>query len=306
MAPPEVLERGLATLRASWPDVATKAVPVTGYDLQYRRSGDDDWVDGPQHETGTDADLANLETDTSYEVRVRAANAAGDGEWSEPAEGFTAFWTATLGVGRLFDSPNGYLGYQRRDYNSFGSLTPHSFTNGGVEYDIFILSLYRGSRTDSAGVHTRAIDFYVIEHAFPEDWMLRVDDGHYRIGDGEQGDVSELRQLRQGGEVLLGQSRVRCGIWGHLRGGFFSVAGAGGRDAGRSQGGPDGRVREPSRRPRWNHPVRRRTALWRGGQRELLLVHGLGVHRDRRPRDGGPKALADKQRGLVDPHRARR
>ena len=187
MDPPQVIERGLAAVRASWPDVATEAVPVTGYDLQYRRSGDDDWTDGPQDQTGTHADITSLETDADYEVRVRAANGAGDGAWSEPAEGFTAFWTATLGVGRLSYSPNGYLGYQRRAYNKFGSLTPHSFTYDGVEYDIFILSLYRGSRTDSDGVHTRALDFYVIEHAFPEDWALRVDDAHYRIGDASRG-----------------------------------------------------------------------------------------------------------------------
>ena len=184
MEAPEVLESGLESVRVTWLDIATEGAPVTGYDLQYRRAGDVDWADGPRNRSGTRAEIAGLSADTDYEVRVRAVNAAGAGEWSGAAGGSTAFWTSTLRVGALFTSPNGYLGYQRRgQFFTFGSLTPHSFTYDDVAYDIFILAWYRGRRYGPAGLHTRALDFYIVEKALPTDWILRVDAAHFHIDD---------------------------------------------------------------------------------------------------------------------------
>ena len=185
MAAPEVLETGLGSVRVTWLDIAAEGAPVTGYDLQYRRAGDVDWVDGPRNQSGTRAEIADLSADTDYQVRVRAVNAAGEGEWSEPAVGATALWTSTLGA-RAQGNParRGYIGYQRRDrYNTFGSLTPHRFTYDDVEYDIFILAWYRGRRYGPGGLHTSALDFYIVNNALPTDWILRVDASHFKIDD---------------------------------------------------------------------------------------------------------------------------
>ncbi len=185
MAAPEVLETGLGSVRVTWLDIAAEGAPVTGYDLQYRRAGDVDWVDSPRNQSGTRAEIADLSADTDYQVRVRAVNAAGEGEWSEPAVGATALWTSTLGA-RAQGNParRGYIGYQRRDrYNTFGSLTPHRFTYDDVEYDIFILAWYRGRRYGPGGLHTSALDFYIVNNALPTDWILRVDASHFKIDD---------------------------------------------------------------------------------------------------------------------------
>ena len=70
--------------------------PITGYDLQYRKQGTEDWTDGPQGRTGTSATLSGLTASTSYEVEVRASSAEGDGEWSATGSGATADPVVTI------------------------------------------------------------------------------------------------------------------------------------------------------------------------------------------------------------------
>ena len=76
-------------------DVAWTAPDNTGrpaishYDLQYRKGTNGAWTDGPQDVTGMSAGIASLDANSAYQVRVRANNADGDGEWSEPGSGTT-------------------------------------------------------------------------------------------------------------------------------------------------------------------------------------------------------------------------
>ena len=192
MDPPNVHEKGLNALSVTWTEVVDLDPPVTGYDLQYRRSGDERWINGPQDQTGASAEIGNLSKDTHYQVRVRPDIPGSEVEWSKQGGGATALWTATLGVGSLGGTRDtgGYWGYQRRQSsnwsNIFGSLTPHVLTYDEVEYDIFILSWYRGNRGGAGGMHTSALDFYMIRNTFPSHWMLRVDTSRFAFDDAER------------------------------------------------------------------------------------------------------------------------
>ena len=183
---PTVNENGFYALTVSWTEPASEGSAITGYDLQYRKMTEEDWIDGPQNQAGTSAEISGLEGDIAYEVRVRARNAAGDGNWSEPGEGTTAMWTATLTVGSLIGdpSPRGYWGYQRRNGTNFGQLSPRSLTYNGVKYQIFILAWYRGYREHDSGYHTSAVDFYTLENGILDEWVLRVDTSRFHTSDG--------------------------------------------------------------------------------------------------------------------------
>ena len=63
---------------------------ITGYDLQYKKSTETDWTDGPQNQTGTSASISSLAGNSEYQVQMRATNADGDSAWSEPGSGSTA------------------------------------------------------------------------------------------------------------------------------------------------------------------------------------------------------------------------
>ena len=55
---------------------------IESYDLRYRKSGAENWRNGPQDVTGTSAAITGLEAGSDYQVQVRATNDEGDGEWS--------------------------------------------------------------------------------------------------------------------------------------------------------------------------------------------------------------------------------
>ncbi len=63
--------------------------PITGYGVQYRKQGADNWSSGNVTITGVTAAITNVLPDTAYEARVRAENADGWGAWSGPGTGRT-------------------------------------------------------------------------------------------------------------------------------------------------------------------------------------------------------------------------
>ena len=56
--------------------------PITGYDLQYRKSTESTWTAGLQGLTDTSDSITGLDPSTSYHVQVRANNDEGKGAWS--------------------------------------------------------------------------------------------------------------------------------------------------------------------------------------------------------------------------------
>ena len=91
-APPVVssVANSATSLSVSWtPPDNTGRPPITSYDLQYREGTSDPWTDGPQNVTGTIRTIPNLNSDTDYQVHIRATNAEGDSGWSGPGSGRT-------------------------------------------------------------------------------------------------------------------------------------------------------------------------------------------------------------------------
>ena len=78
-------ERPATALDVRWtPPNTTGIPPITGYDVQYRLQGETDWIDHVFDSVGTTTNttISNLESNTSYQVQVRAINDEGEGEWA--------------------------------------------------------------------------------------------------------------------------------------------------------------------------------------------------------------------------------
>ena len=82
------LTAGTTWLEASWTEPADNGAAITDYDVQYRETGTN-WQTASHAGTGTTKRIESLVADTAYDVRVRASNAAGTGDWSTPASGRT-------------------------------------------------------------------------------------------------------------------------------------------------------------------------------------------------------------------------
>ena len=88
-------------LSVSWTAPEDNGSAITDYDLRYFEGSADpadaaDWVVGLDHTglpgigTGTSATITGLEAGTAYRVQVRAANAGGEGPWSDSGSATTA------------------------------------------------------------------------------------------------------------------------------------------------------------------------------------------------------------------------
>ena len=77
-------------MSVSWQAPSTAGVsPINGYEVEYRKQGAEDWNSENVTITGVTAEITSVLPDTLHEVRVRAENADGWGEWSEPGTGRT-------------------------------------------------------------------------------------------------------------------------------------------------------------------------------------------------------------------------
>ena len=82
------LTAGTTWLDASWTAPADNGAAITDYDVHYRQTGGN-WQDANHDGTGTTKRIESLTPDTEYDVRVRASNAEGAGDWSPAASGRT-------------------------------------------------------------------------------------------------------------------------------------------------------------------------------------------------------------------------
>ncbi len=90
-APPWLRATSSRELTATWNEPANTGPAISGYDLEYRRDNSGDTYTresvsaSPRSHT-----IDNLSASTAYEVRVRAKNADGPGEWSNPSSSHTS------------------------------------------------------------------------------------------------------------------------------------------------------------------------------------------------------------------------
>ena len=122
------------SLTVEWEEPENSGPAITDYDVQYREGGSGDFTDAQHEGTGLTATLTGLKADTAYQVRVRASNAAGTGDWSESGEGRT--------------SPPGTVGTADWRIDTFAGLPKLGDNGPAVEAH---LRLPTGVATDGVG-----------------------------------------------------------------------------------------------------------------------------------------------------------
>ena len=74
---------GKPSLRVTWNDLQNVA-NLSGYHVEYRRNAEPNWDNRVETQPSTTSTLLpELLPGTTYNVRVRAVSAAGEGEWSD-------------------------------------------------------------------------------------------------------------------------------------------------------------------------------------------------------------------------------
>ena len=84
---PEVEGASTSSVRVSWTAPGNTGPEIDDYDVEYRRDGTDEFTDAEHEGTATETEIGSLLEGVDYEFRVRASNAEGVGEWSEPGSG---------------------------------------------------------------------------------------------------------------------------------------------------------------------------------------------------------------------------
>ena len=86
---PRVTAVSSTRLQVTWEAPANSGPPITDYDYRYREPGGT-WTEVTNTTiTGTAATIEGLAASTSYDVEVRAKNAEGTSDWSDPGIGST-------------------------------------------------------------------------------------------------------------------------------------------------------------------------------------------------------------------------
>ena len=168
------LTAGETWLEASWTAPADNGAAITGYDVHYRETGGN-WTDAGHTGTGTTKRITGLTADTAYQVRVRASNTEGAGDWSPSASGRTdvaveapdapaaptltagetwleASWTAPADNGAVitgYDVHYRETGGNWTDANHTGTGTTKRIT--GLTADTAYQVRVRASNTEGAG-----------------------------------------------------------------------------------------------------------------------------------------------------------
>ena len=87
---PTVTAVSSTSVQVSWEEPENTGPPINDYDYQYRAVTDSEWTEVTNTTiTGTTVPIEGLTPSTSYDVEVRAKNAEGTSEWSNPGNGAT-------------------------------------------------------------------------------------------------------------------------------------------------------------------------------------------------------------------------
>ncbi len=99
-AAPTVRGASATSVSVSWTAPTNAGKPdISGYDVQYRASGETAWTAHAFTGTGTRTTISSLIPSTTYQVQVMAKNAEGDSDWSTTGSGDTNDPTITISGG---------------------------------------------------------------------------------------------------------------------------------------------------------------------------------------------------------------
>ena len=85
--PPEVEGFSSRSVRVSWDEPENTGPAIDDYDVEYRRPGAAEYTDAEHDGIEREIEIVRLRAGADYEFRVRASNAEGTGEWSDPTVG---------------------------------------------------------------------------------------------------------------------------------------------------------------------------------------------------------------------------
>ena len=151
-------DNATTALDVSWTAPDTTGIPpITGYDVQYRVQGDTNWTahDFLSNGTTTKTTISGLDSNTTYQVQVRAKNEEGEGQWAtgsgttEKAELTVAFSspTYTVGEGSTTDINVNVAPTADRDVTATVTMTGTGATLSGLTNGM--LTIARGQSSAS-------------------------------------------------------------------------------------------------------------------------------------------------------------
>ena len=87
---PVVTAISSTSIQVNWDEPANEGPPINDYDYRYKAFGDTDWTEASNTTiSARTVTIDGLTASTSYDVEVRAKNAEGASEWSNPGNGAT-------------------------------------------------------------------------------------------------------------------------------------------------------------------------------------------------------------------------
>ena len=86
---PSVTASTLTSLSVRWIEPSNTGPPITDYNVQYREGSSGAFTAAAHDGTGTTTTIANLQSDTSYEIQVQATSDEGTSQWSDSGNGRT-------------------------------------------------------------------------------------------------------------------------------------------------------------------------------------------------------------------------
>ena len=86
---PSVTASTLTSLTLRWTEPSNTGPPITDYNVQYREGSSGAFTAAAHDGTGRTTTIANLKSDTSYEIQVQATSDEGTSQWSDSGNGRT-------------------------------------------------------------------------------------------------------------------------------------------------------------------------------------------------------------------------
>ena len=88
--PPTASQQSLTSLTFAWQEPANTGPEIDDYDAQYRKGTSGTWTEVEDVALAHSVTLDGLDQNSVYQLRIRAENDEGDGEWSDPGASTTS------------------------------------------------------------------------------------------------------------------------------------------------------------------------------------------------------------------------